>query len=299
MNFGPKTTEEDSHAIMDRALEHGINFFDTANVYGWDKKGWTESIIGRWFALGEGRREKTVIATKVYGDMGDWPNDSRVSALAIRRACDASLSRLQTDYIDLYQMHHIDRATPTDEILEAFSVLRQQGKVIYFGSSNFGGYHIARFNERADRRNQTGLVSEQSIYHLLNRKVEIEVVPACLDYGLGLIPWSPLAGGALGGPSTEGGRRNDGHVKDLWARESEKFAQWDALVAGLGEKHADVALAWLLAQPVVTAPIIGPRTFEQLDGSLRALEIELSAETLAKINTIFPGHKTSPEEYAW
>ena len=299
MNFGPKTTEEDSHAIMDRALELEINFFDTANVYGWDKKGWTESIIGRWFAKGDGRRDKVVIATKLYGDMGQWPNESKVSALNIRKACDASLSRLQTDYIDLYQMHHIDRATPTDEILEAFHVLKQQGKVIYFGSSNFGGYHIARFNELAERRNMTGLVSEQSIYHLLNRKVEMEVVPACLDYGIGLIPWSPLASGALGGPSDEGGRRSEGWVKDTLEREKDKFSKWDALIAELGEKHADVALAWLLHQPVVTAPIIGPRTMAQLDGSVRATEIELSAETLQKIDAIFPGHKTSPEEYAW
>ena len=231
--------------------------------------------------------------------MGTWPNESKVSALNIRKACDASLSRLQTDYIDLYQMHHIDRSTPTDEILEAFHVLKQQGKVIYFGSSNFGGYHIARFNERAERRNQLGLVSEQSIYHLLNRKVEMEVVPACADYGLGLIPWSPLASGALGGPAEEGGRRNEGWVKDTIAREADKFAKWDELIAELGEKHADVALAWLLHQPVVTAPIIGPRTLAQLDGSIRATEIELSAETLAKIDAIFPGHKTSPEDYAW
>jgi aryl-alcohol dehydrogenase-like predicted oxidoreductase len=212
MNFGPKTTEADSFEIMDQAHDLGINFFDTADVYGWKKDGWTESIIGRWFAQGGGRRDKTVIATKAYGDMGEWPNSGRCSALHIRKACDASLSRLQTDFIDLYQMHHIDRLTPTEEILEAFSVLRQQGKVLYFGSSNFGAWHIARFNERASAQNMLGLVSEQSIYHLLNRNIELEVLPACREYGLGVIPWSPLASGLLGGKhhsSHDSARRDD------------------------------------------------------------------------------------------
>lgn len=296
MNFGPKTIEADSHAIMDRAHELELNFFDTADVYGWEQKGWTEEIIGRWFALGGGRREKTVIATKVYGDMGKWANESRLSALHIRNAAEASLKRLQTDFIDLYQMHHIDRNTPTEEILEAFEVLHRQGKVLYFGSSNFAGWHISRFNERATKRNATGLVSEQSIYHLMNRNIEMEVIPAALEYGLGIIPWSPLAGGLLAGPpSEEGGRRSAQQFED----NAEKLAPWHALTAELGEEPANVALAWLLHQKAVTAPIIGPRTVGQLDGALRALDIELSAETLAKIDEIFPGKKTSPEEYAW
>lgn len=294
MNFGPVTTEPDSHAIMDRALEHGINFFDSADVYGWDKTGHTERIVGNWFASGGGRREKTVIATKVYGDMGDWPNQSRLSALWIRRACDNSLKRLQTDYIDLYQMHHIHRETPTDEILEAFSVLRQQGKVVYFGSSNFGGWHIARFNEQAKARHQMGLIAEQSIYHLKNRNIELEVVPAALEYGLGIIPWSPLAGGQLAGPSEDGkGRRKNDQEPD------DQLKQWFALAEKLGEQPANLALAWLLSRPGVAAPITGPRTQAQLDGSLRALEIKLSDETLAEIDAIFPGRKTSPEDYAW
>ena len=178
MNFGPETTEPDSHAIMDRAHEHGINFFDTANVYGWRRgEGWTEQIIGNWFATGGGRRERTVLATKLYGDMGAWPNDGRLSALNIRRACDASLRRLQTDYIDLYQMHHVDRATPWDEIWEAMEVLRAQGKILYVGSSNFAGWHIAQAQEAARNRHFLGLVSEQSIYNLVNRAVELEVLP--------------------------------------------------------------------------------------------------------------------------
>src|ERR671931_1464492 len=200
MNFGPETPEPESHAIMDRALELGFNFFDTANVYGRRKGvGATETILGNWFAKGDGRRDKVVLATKVYGEMGDWPNENRLSALNIRRACEESLRRLQTDHIDLYQMHHIDRATPWDEIWEAFSELRQQGKVIYFGSSNFAGWHLAAAQEAALRRHFLGLVSEQSLYNLLSRWIELEVLPAARHYGLGVIPWSPLHGGLLGG----------------------------------------------------------------------------------------------------
>src|ERR1044071_4516600 len=210
MNFGPKTTEEDSFAIMDKALDLGINFFDTANVYGWKLgEGWTEQIIGRWFAQGGGRREKTVIATKVYGRMGDWPNQSRLSALNIRQAVEGSLQRLQTDHIDLYQMHHVDRNTPWEEIWQAMQTLVQQGKVLYVGSSNFAGWHIARANEVAKQRHFLGLVSEQSLYNLNARMIELEVLPACEAYGLGVIPWSPLAGGLLGGAlkKAESGRR--------------------------------------------------------------------------------------------
>src|SRR5512140_3505411 len=200
MNFGPQTSEADSHAIMDKALELGINFFDTANGYGWKLgEGWTEQIIGRWFAQGGGRREKVILATKVFGRMGDWPNQSRLSAVQIRQAVEGSLKRLQTDHIDLYQMHHIDRLTPWEEIWQAMEVLVQQGKVLYVGSSNFAGWHIARANETAKARHFMGLVSEQSLYNLNDRMIELEVIPASKDYGLGLIPWSPLAGGLLGG----------------------------------------------------------------------------------------------------
>ena len=153
MNFGPETSEEDSRAIMDRALELGVNFFDTANRYGGSKgPGTTEEIVGRWFALGGGRREKVVLATKVFGAMSEWPNDGRLSARHIRAACDASLRRMQTDHIDLYQMHHVDRSAPWDEVWQAMEQLVQQGKVIYVGSSNFAGWHIAQANEAAKHR---------------------------------------------------------------------------------------------------------------------------------------------------
>ncbi len=300
MNFGPRTTEPDSYVIMDRALELGMNFWDTANVYGGKKgEGITEQIIGRYFAQGGGRREKVVLATKVYGDMGEWPNTSRLSALHIRKACEDSLKRLQTDYIDVYQMHHVWRDAPWDEIWQAMELLVQQGKVLYIGSSNFAGWHIAKANEAAKRRNFLGLVSEQSLYNLNARTVERDLLPACEDYGLGVIPWSPLAGGLLGGVlgDIDAGSRREGIKLDDAGRV--KMEKWEGLCKELGEQPADVAIAWLLHQKVVTAPIIGPRTLSQLDGSLRALEIALSAETLTKLDEIFPGHKPSPEGYAW
>ena len=301
MNFGPVTDEPTSFQIMDRALDQGINFFDSANVYGQKLgEGVTENIVGRWFAQGDGRRDKVVIATKVYGQMGEWPNESRLSGLHIRQACEASLKRLQTDRIDLYQMHHIDRAAPWDEVWEAMETLVAQGKVVYVGSSNFAGWHIAKANEAAKSRNFLGLVSEQSLYNLMSRTIELEVLPACRDYGLGVIPWSPLAGGLLGGISTAGVRRNADRLKSRIERHREQLERYEKLCADLGEQPADVALAWLLSQQDVTAPIIGPRTIEQFDGAMRALDIELGDETLKTLDEIFPGPGgAAPEAYAW
>src|SRR6266404_2721603 len=258
MNFGPQTSEVDSHRIMDRAHEHGINFFDTADVYGWKRgEGWTEQIIGRWIEKGGGRRDKTVLATKVYGQMGDWPNASRLSAVHLVRACEGSLTRLKTDHIDLYQMHHVDRDTPWDEIWQAMETLVQQGKVIYVGSSNFAGWHIARANEAACRRHFLGLVSEQSLYNLNARMIELEVLPACQAYGLGVIPWSPLGGGFLGGAlqrAAEGRRASDDFQRRVEQNRA-KLEAYEGLCRELGEEPANVALAWLLHQPAVTAPI--------------------------------------------
>jgi aryl-alcohol dehydrogenase-like predicted oxidoreductase len=303
MNFGPHTEEKESFAIMDKALELGINFFDTANVYGWKTgEGITEKIVGNWFAQGGGRREKTVIATKVFGRMGEWPNQSRLSARHIREAVEGSLKRMQTDYIDLYQFHHIDRLTPWEEIWQAMEVLVQQGKVIYVGSSNFAGWHIAQAQEKAKARNFMGLVSEQSLYNLNARMIELEVVPACKEYGLGLIPWSPLAGGLLGGvlAKIEKGRRASENMQKEIDKNRPKLEAWEQFCKEMGENPADVALAWLLKNPVVTAPIIGPRTDEQLTGSLRALEIQFSEDALKKLDEIFPGPGgEAPEAYAW
>jgi aryl-alcohol dehydrogenase-like predicted oxidoreductase len=394
MNFGPFTSEADSFVLMDKALEVGINFFDTANVYGRVKgEGVTEQIIGRWLTQGRGRREKIVLATKVYGGMGDWPNESKLSAYHIRRACEESLRRLQTDHIDLYQMHHIDRETPWEEIWQALQVLVQQGKVIYVGSSNFPGWHIARAQAEAKARHFMGLVSEQSLYNLTARMIELEVIPACRAHGLGLIPWSPLAGGLLGGALTKGntastpkdhpepaypdritsqtsrdtyldlktriqakliarldpkldiartgegrkrvedlfkialaeenillsrveyerlldlildniladkGRRASGQAQARLEKLRPQLEAYEGLCQEIGEKPADVALAWLLHNPVVTAPIIGPRTIEQLEGSLRAVELKLTDDVLKKLDEIFPGPGgEAPEAYAW
>ncbi|HEU4535418.1 MAG TPA: aldo/keto reductase [Polyangiaceae bacterium] len=303
MNFGPQTSEEDSFKIMDRALELGINFFDTADVYGWKKgEGWTEQIIGRWFAGGGGRREKTVLATKVYGSMGDWPNESRLSALHLRRACEDSLRRLKTDHLDLYQMHHVDRDTPWEEIWQAMEVLVQQGKVLYVGSSNFAGWHIARANEAAKARHFYGLVCEQSLYNLLDRTVELEVIPACQAYGLGFIPWSPLKVGVLGGAlqKAAAGRRAGDMAQKTIDKHRAKLERYEAYCKTLGAEPATVALAWLLANPVVTAPIVGPRTMAQLEGALPALELRLDEAALKELDAIFPGPGgTAPEAYAW
>ncbi len=303
MNFGPQTSEEESFRLMDRALEHGINFFDTANGYGGKTgEGITEQIIGRWFAQGDGRREKVVLATKVYGNMGTWPNTSRLSALNIRRACEDSLRRLQTDHLDLYQMHHIDRATPWEEIWQAMEQLVREGKIVYVGSSNFAGWHITRANEMAKSRNFLGLVAEQSLYNLNARMVELEVLPACEAYGLGVIPWSPLGGGLLGGvlKKANEGRRSEERMQKTIEKNREKLEAYEILCADLGEEPADVALAWLLANPIVTAPIIGPRSVEQLEGALHTLDIKITEEISKKLDEIFPGPGgKAPEAYAW
>lgn len=301
MNFGPMSSEAESFAIMDRALEQGINFFDTANTYGHQLgEGITEQIIGRWLALGDGRREKIVLATKVYGKMGEWPNQSRLSALHIRRACEESLRRLQTDHIDLYQMHRIDRETPWEEIWQAMEQLVCEGKVIYIGSCNFAGWHIARASEIARSRHFLGLVSEQSIYNLIVRDVELEVLPASESYGLGVLPWSPLGGGLLGGTirNAQEGRRAQPRYQERAERSRAKLEAYEDLCADIGVEPSNVALAWLLTRPAVTAPIIGPRTLTQLDSALHALDVSLSQEVLERLDAIFPGPDgPAPETY--
>ncbi len=303
MNFGPQTSEADSFAIMDKALELGINFFDTANGYGWKLgEGWTEQILGRWFAQGGGRREKVVLATKVYGRMGDWPNQSRLSAYHIRQAAEGSLRRLQTDHIDLYQMHHIDRFAPWEEVWQAMEVLVQQGKVVYVGSSNFAGWHIAQAQESARARHFMGLVSEQSLYSLMDRMIELEVLPACQAYGLAVNPYSPLGGGILAGAlekAKAGRRAGENAQKEIEAHRSQLQA-WEAYCKEVGQPPADVALAWILHNPAVTSPIIGPRTLEQLTAAPHAFEIKLDEAALKKLDEIWPGPGgPAPEAYAW
>ena len=310
MNFGGQTSEEESFKIMDRALELGINFFDTADVYGGSiQHGTTEEIIGRWFAQGGGRRDAVVLATKVYNpvtrkDALPEPNaDGRsLSAVKIHKHCEGSLRRLQTDWIDLYQMHHVDRDCPWDETWQAFGSLITQGKVVYVGSSNFAGWDIATACQEASKRNLMGLASEQSIYHLNNRMVELEVVPACREYGLGLIPWSPLGGGLLGGAleKKNQGRRSSDEFAARVETNRAKLEAYETLCRDLGEPPGCGRLAWLLTNPVVTAPIIGPRTLDQLESAVRATEIELDAEALGKLDEIFPGPGgEAPKAYAW
>jgi aryl-alcohol dehydrogenase-like predicted oxidoreductase len=310
MNFGWHTSEEESFKIMDRALEMGINFFDTADVYGWDvEHGLTEEIIGRWFAQGGGRRDAVVLATKVFNPVSRKANlpevnsDGRnLSAYKIRKHCEGSLKRLQTDWIDLYQMHHIDLDCPWDETWQAFGSLINQGKVVYVGSSNFAGWHIATACQEASKRGMAGLVSEQSIYHLNNRMVELEVIPACREYGLGFIPWSPLGGGLLGGAleKYETGRRKGEEFERDLAKNRGRLQQYEALCREIGHPPGEVALAWLFHNPVVTAPIIGPRTLGQLESALRATEISLDEAILQRLDEIFPGPGgEAPMAYAW
>jgi aryl-alcohol dehydrogenase-like predicted oxidoreductase len=255
------------------------------------------------------------LGTKLYEPMGDGPNDRGLSAFHIRRACEDSLRRLQTDHIDLYQMHHVDRSTTWDEIWQAMDTLVAQGKVIYVGSSNFAGWHIASAVETARRRYSFGLVSEQSLYNLTNRVVELEVLPACQEYGVGFMPWSPLAGGLLGGAvaGAAEGRRAGAEVQLRLMKDApatalfsptrpvrQEVEAYEAYCAEREEAPGIVALAWLLHQPGVTAPVIGPRTIQQLRDAERSLEVELDDAALARLDEIWPGPGgTAPEAYAW
>jgi aryl-alcohol dehydrogenase-like predicted oxidoreductase len=303
MNFGPLTAEEDSFAIMDKALDSGVNFFDTANVYGRKRgEGITENIVGRWLAQGEGRREAVVLATKVYGRMGDGPNERGLSAFHIKRACEESLRRLRTDRIDLYQMHHIDRDAPWEEVWQAMEQLVREGKVLYVGSSNFAGWNIAEANCTASQRHFMGLVSEQSLYNLAARTVELEVIPACRAFGLAVLPWSPLAGGLLGGvlDKLDRGRRTSEHIQQRIEKQRDQLQAYENLCRELGATPADVAVAWLLQQPGVSSPIIGPRTMEQFTGARSAPDLRLGEETLNRLDEIWPGPGgQAPEAYAW
>jgi len=309
MNFGELTNEANSFNIMDAALDSGINFFDTADVYGGPQSadmpkgyGISEEIIGKWLTQGSTRRDKIVLATKVYQPMERGPNDKYLSAYHIRRACEASLKRLKTDHIDLYQMHHVDRATPWEEIWQAFGQLIREGKITYVGSSNFAGWHIATAQCTAASHNLLGLASEQSLYNLTQRTIELEVIPALRHFGIGLIPWSPIGMGLLGGvlgKLAEGRRATPGLQAQI-QKFRPQLEAYETLCAELSKPPALVALAWLLHNPAVTSVISGPRTPKQLGENLRALTLKLSAETLSKLDEIWPGPGSeAPEAYAW
>ena len=303
MNFGPYASEADSFRVMDRALELGINFFDTANVYGYDLgRGLTEEIIGRWMAQGGGRREKIVLATKVYSQMSDQVNDRGCSAYHIRRAVEGSLRRMKTDHIDLYQMHHIDRNAPWEETWQAMEQLVREGKVTYVGSSNFAAWNIAQANELAKSRNFLGLVSEQSVYSLRNRHIELDVIPASKAYGMAVLPWSPLGGGLLCGIFSvdDAVRRKRAPLLASAEKLRPQIEAYEQLCRDIGVDYADVALAWVMQRDGVTSTIIGPRTIEQLEANVRVLDIKLDEATLAKLDEIWPGPgNQAPEAYAW
>jgi aryl-alcohol dehydrogenase-like predicted oxidoreductase len=303
MNFGLYVSEQEAFRILDRALELGVNLIDTANTYGGSSGlGRAEEMIGKWLSQGGGRRERIVLATKVYTPVGDGPNDRGLSAYHIRRACEDSLRRLQTDHIDLYQMHHVDRSVPWEEIWQAMEQLVREGKVIYVGSSNFAAWQIAVAQCEAQKRNLLGLISEQSLYNLTNRMVELEVIPACQALGIGFLAYSPLAAGLLAGSShaSPEGRRARERRFESSLRLREKVLRYEELCRQVGEEPACVALAWLLHRPGVTAPVIGPRTVEQLEQSMRALELQLCKEVLHELDEIWPGPGgPAPEAYAW
>src|SRR3954468_9540367 len=249
MNFGYTVDESSSFAVMDAAVGAGINFFDTADVYGGPQSpdmkqgyGIAEETVGKWLQR-SGHRDDIVLATKVYQPMGLGPNDRRLSAYHIRRACEASLRRLQTDHIDLYQMHHVDRATPWEEIWQAMEQLVREGKITYVGSSNFAAWDVALAQCAASARHFVGLTSEQALYNLAVRATELELIPALRSLGIGLLPYSPLHAGLLAGALEAG--RGDDRIE----AHRDQLETYEGLCREMGAKPADVALAWLLRNP--------------------------------------------------
>lgn len=301
MNFGPRTGEAESFAILGAAIDAGVNFIDTADQYGGHLGvGATESLLGRWLEEDRSRRDRIVLASKVHEAMTDDINDRGLSARHIQRACDASLRRLKVDHIDLYQMHHIDRTAPVEEIWQAMDRLIAQGKITYVGSSNFPGWKIAQTNEKAIAGRRLGLVSEQSLYNLIERRAELEVIPACRAYGLGVIAWSPLAGGLLaGGPQAPDGRRRSEATRRAAEARSDQLSRFAGFCLDLGEAPGAVALAWLLHREGIAAAIVGPASVTQLTSVLHAPDIRLGPEALARLDAIFPACGPAPEAYAW
>jgi NDP-hexose C3-ketoreductase / dTDP-4-oxo-2-deoxy-alpha-D-pentos-2-ene 2,3-reductase len=280
LNLGVRTTHAEGVDILDAALDCGINTVDTANDYGWQRhKGFTEEFIGDWLALGGGRRDKVVLATKVCNPMSDWPNDSGLSARNIINSCEQSLRRLKTDWIDLYQMHRADPHASLDEIWTAMDILVRQGKVRYVGSSNFAGWNIAAAQERARRDGGLGLVSEQCVYNLVAREADAEVLPAAAAYGVSILAWSPLHGGLLSGALRKladgtAVKTAQGRAQVALPRLRDRVATFENTCASLGVEPAEAALSWVLSRPCITGAVIGPRTMEQLHGAVRALDRE-------------------------
>ncbi|HYZ08836.1 MAG TPA: aldo/keto reductase [Pseudonocardiaceae bacterium] len=310
MNLGPLVDELDARRLLDRAVALGVTLVDTANVYGADVdrnvftrpagKGTTEVMLGRWLAANAGRRDQVILATKAFGVMGDGPNDRGLSARHLRRACDASLRRLQTDHIDLYQLHHVDRSTPWEEIWDALDVLRHQGKVLYVGTSNHAAWQLVQGQEASRARGRLGIVSEQSPYSLVNRTVELEVLPASHAYGIGFLAYAPLVGGALAGADGNGARRHSGRAAATRSTHHHQLAAFQSICQGRGQEPAGVALAWVLSRRGVTAAVLGIRTEEQLESAVAACDITLDDDELRQLDELFPGPGgPAPEAYAW
>jgi aryl-alcohol dehydrogenase-like predicted oxidoreductase len=307
MVFGYLADEATSFSVMDAAIDAGINFVDTADVYGGPQSpdmakgyGVSEEVVGRWLQR-SGHRDDIVLATKVYQPMGVGPNDRRLSAYHIRRACEASLRRLQTDHIDLYQMHHVDRATPWEEIWQAMEQLVREGKISYVGSSNFAAWDVALAQCAASARHFMGLTSEQSLYNLAVRTVELELIPALRSLGIGLIPYSALHAGLLAGvleTASEGTISGDS-MQDRIKAHREQLEAYEGLCRELGAKPVDVALAWLLQNPVVSTTIVGATTTEELRADFGALSVQLDAEVVERLDQIWPGPGEAPQAYAW
>ncbi|GAA2583947.1 hypothetical protein GCM10010435_72220 [Winogradskya consettensis] len=249
---------------------------------------------------------RVCLGTMNFGWLTTESESHAILARHIIASCEASLRRLRTDWIDLFQLHHVERGTPWEEIWQALEILTRQGKIRYAGSSNFAGWHLACAQAAADRRNYLGLVSEQAKYNLLTRHVELEVLPAAIELGIGVLPYSPLHFGALSGALRKQ-RENTGvrTARDAAVRVEPHVAaleRYEKLCAGLGLEPTAVALAWLLSRPGVTAPVVGPRVPGQLDQALLALETTLSAETLSALDDIFPpigNGGPGPEAWAW
>jgi len=294
VNFGGRVEEPEARELLDHALERGVNLVDTADVYGWRVyKGWTEEVIGRWLAAAAGRRKQVVLATKVGRAMGPGPDGGGLSARYVVAACEASLRRLRTDWIDLYQMHCLDPSARWDEVWQAMETLVAQGKVRHVGSSNFAGWNLAAAQEAAARRNGRGLVSEQCVYNLVTRHPELEVIPAAQAYGIGVLVWSPLHSGMLGGvlrKTREGTAVKSAQGRSAVALEKhrDRIEAYERFCDDAGRDPADVGLAWVASRPGVTGVIAGPRTPEHLDGALAALERPLTPDELARLEELFP-----------
>jgi aryl-alcohol dehydrogenase-like predicted oxidoreductase len=313
MHFGPKASEEESHLILDRALEMGINFIDTANVYGGESgRGRSEEIIGSWLASRPTARNDIVLATKVYNPMAPGvPNeDGGFSAYKVRKHLADSLRRLQTDHVDLYQVHHIDETVSAEELWGTYERVVADGDVLYAGSSNYSGWGLAKAQMQAWSRGFIGFISEQTQYNLLSRVPEMEVLPAAQDFGIGVIVYMPLGGGLLTGKTESFDGSRTRQVEQEYGisigPQNSQFTDFSAVCRELGEPEHVVAIAWVLQHPAVDSAIVGVRTVEQLDGLDRAAELTLDEAVLARLDEIFDINKgrkiaagRSPMAHAW